>query len=112
MGKTTLKPIVVEFWKLTFVLRSIHKYRKADVDRLHDIWKLGAPSPDSRVLTPKGYDPRVNQLLTMGNREQRTVFPTQLQKWLKDIIMQDGLAISDEDALKLVGAIQVERHDA
>lgn len=99
------KPIVCTWRELSYGLRSVHGWVKADVDRLHDIWKMGAPSPNSRVLTPKGYDPRVDGT-QLGNYEARTVFPTPLSKWLMETSARRGIPMSEADARVLVRAIE------
>lgn len=82
---------------------------KADVDRLHDVWKQGAPTPDSRILNPNGYDPRLAQA---GNVEKRIIIPAALEQWVVDTATRRGLAISPGDANQLVEAVQRGRAKA
>jgi hypothetical protein len=96
-----LKPIVVTFYDLKRALAPLHQYVKADVDRLHDLWKLGAPSPDSRILIPAKYDERLNQK-AMGNYEKRIVFPTALATWIQDVSARRGFPYTFQQALAIV----------
>lgn len=98
--------LVLTWRELVYSLKAIHQWRKADVDRLHDIWKQGAPTPDSIVRNPVGYDPRINQA---GNVEKRIVLPTPLADWVRDVATRSGLAISPADAVQLVRAMQQGR---
>ena len=77
-----VKPIAISFFQLAYAMRSVHQWHKPDVDRLHDIWKQGAPTPDSRLLDIKNYDPRKVQA---GNVEKRIVLPTAFATWFKDV---------------------------
>lgn len=104
MSQTQAKPIICTFHELSRALRSVHLGVKADVDRLHDVWKMGAPTPGSRVLQPKIYDPRVPQG-HLGNFEARIVFPSALAAWAQDVLQRRGAAITTDQALRLVNAI-------
>lgn len=97
------KPFICTFYQLAYALRSLHLYLKPEMDRLHDVWKMGAPSPQSRILNPKIYDPRIPQY---GNYEARIVFPTALSNWIKETGAHQGIEMSLKDARKLVKAIQ------
>lgn len=106
---TTNDVLICTFRELAFSLKAIHQWHKADVDRLHDVWKRGAPTPDSIVRNPKGYDPRKEQ---SGNVEKRIVIPTALSEWVADTATRRGLAISPTDAVQLVVAVQKGRAKA
>lgn len=83
------KPVVLTWRELEAITRPLHMNVKADVDRLHDIWKMGAPSPDSRVLLPRGYDPRKQQA---GAYEARLVLPTVLRRWIEETATRRGIS--------------------
>lgn len=104
MSQAQAKPIICTFYELSGALRSVHLGVKADVDRLHDVWKMGAPTPASRVRQPKIYDPRVPQG-HLGNFEARIVFPKALASWTQDVLRRRGSAITTDQALRLVSAI-------
>lgn len=106
---TTNDVLICTFRELAYSLKVIHQWRKADVDRLHDVWKRGAPTPDSIVRNPKGYDPRKNQ---PGNVEKRIVIPNALSEWVADTATRHGQAISPTDAVQLVIAVQKGRAKA
>ena len=52
------------------------------MDTIHDLWKIGAPTPDSTAM-----------------REKRIIFPGQLIKWLDDVLTRQGRPL--DDAAKL-----------
>lgn len=85
--KNPPKPLVVKFSQLLIAMESLHQWNKADMDRLHDVWKMGAPSPNSIIRNPKGYDPRKPQA---GNYEARILFPTPLAEWIVDVSKRRG----------------------
>ncbi len=93
-----LKPLLVTWLELHLAMMPLHQNVKADVDRLHDIWLLGAPTPNSRILNMAIYDPR---LLQAGNYECRIVFPTQLAKWIVDVSARRGYPYTWEQAINL-----------
>jgi hypothetical protein len=102
-GKTVLdrqpRPLVVTFVALYNALFALHQGEKRWVDSLHDVWKLGAPSPDSRILLPGHYDER---LVQPGNVEKRIVFPTPLAAWITQVSAARGYRYSLRQALALI----------
>jgi len=88
MSDLDSKPLIVTFHELWFMLRALHLNDKAWVDRLHDVWKSGTPTPDSRILVPRVYDERKVQ---PGNVEKRIIVPSDLQKWIVDICKSKGV---------------------
>ena len=93
------QPLQVTFVELREALAPLHLHDKAFVDRLHDVWKQGAPTPDSIIRDPKGYDERKRQL---GNVEKRLVFPTPLAQWLVEVSAARGMPYTMSQALKIV----------
>lgn len=83
------KPVVLTWRELEEICRPLHMNVKADVDRLHDIWKTGAVSPDSRVMLARDYDPRKKQ---PGAYEARLVLPTQIRRWIEDTAARRGIS--------------------
>lgn len=98
------KPIICSFYALCGSLQAIHLNVKADVDRLHDVWLIGAPVPSSRIMQPKIYDPRKPQA-KQGNVEKRIVFPNLLAMWIKDCLERSGKEITLDEAMVLVEPI-------
>lgn len=92
-----VKPIIATWLQLYQATYPLHLGDKSDVDRLHDLWKLGAPTPDSRILQPT-YDPRIQQV---GNVEKRIVFPTALANWIVEVSRRRGFQYSDVQAIAL-----------
>ena len=92
-----LKPLIVTWLELHRATFALHCGEKADVDRLHDLWMLGAPTPDSRILR-SSYDPR---LVQPGNVERRIVFPTALANWIVEVSRRRGFPYSETQAIAL-----------
>lgn len=93
------KPLMVTFVELRQALSSLHLNQPAHVDRLHDVWKQGAPTPDSIIRNPKGYDERKRQ---PGNVERRIVFPTALAQWVVEVSQARGMPYTMRQALAIV----------
>lgn len=98
MSELELKPLVLTWRELFSAMFALHLGEKADVDALHDIWKFGAPIPQSRILKPKGYDERLEQA---GNFEARVVFPKMLVKWIVDVSTRRGFPFTEVQAIAL-----------
>lgn len=97
------KPMICTFLQLQCALQGLHRWQKPLVDDLHDVWLKGAPTPDSRILQPRGYDPRKAQA---GNMEKRIVLPAQLEAWVQQTGARRGVQMTLADAQKLVKAVQ------
>jgi hypothetical protein len=82
------KPLIITFRDLAHKLAPLHLWHKTAVDDLHDIWKKGAPTPNSIVRNPVGYDPRKIQ---PGNYEARIVVPSMLTQWVIDVCKSRGI---------------------
>lgn len=92
------KPVIVTFRDLRAALFALHQNIKADVDSLHDVWLTGAPTPDSIILNPKGYDPRMAQA---GNIEKRIISPVTLAKWIQDTSARRGMPLDWRQCLNI-----------
>ena len=101
MGK--VKPISLTFYELSVATRAIHGWYKPDVDRLHDVWLKGAPTPDSRLLNVKIYDPRKVQ---MGNVEKRLILPKLFAQWFDEVAKRRGFSLQANTAYEALGRIQ------
>lgn len=95
-----LKPLVVTFVDLCAALEPLHLNERARIDELHDIWMKGAPSPDSRILMPNHYDPRLRQ---PGNVEKRIVIHTMLAQWIMDTSRLRGFPYTMAQSLAVIG---------
>lgn len=91
--------VFVTFQQLMQALEPFHRGRKDDIARLHDVWKKGAPSPDSIVRNPVGYDERKVQV---GNVEKRLLLPTPFTQWVVEISVRDGYPLSYEQAYAIL----------
>lgn len=92
-------PVFVRWRDLAAALRPIHLGVQADIDRLHDIWLQGSPSPDSIVRAPKGYDPRRAQ---RGNVEKRLMLYIPLAEWIVDVSARRGAAFTLRQAVAML----------
>lgn len=99
MDNIQSKPIIATFPQLAASLQSLHFWHKERVSELHDIWKKGAPTPNSIIRAPKHYDPRKVQ---PGNYEARIVFPNLLLKWVRERAKAQGAALTDQQIILLV----------
>ena len=63
-------PLICTFRQLARPFLPLHQMERRYLDTLHDVWKRGAPTPNSRITQPKGYDERLRQ---RGNYEARIV---------------------------------------
>lgn len=97
----SMKAFFVTWLQLYAITIPVHRNDGGAVKRLHDIWKVGAPSPQSRIQHTRGYDERK---YTPGNYEARLVFPKLLMVWVKEESQRQGLAITDEDVRKIFRA--------
>ena len=100
------KALVVTFAELRDALAPLHLGRRAWVDALHDVWKQGAPSPDSRILVPNGYDERQTQ---PGNVEKRVVLPAPLAQWMVQVSAARGMPYTLAQALSAVSGESIQR---
>ena len=101
-----VKPMALSFYQLLYALQSVHNWHKPDMDRLHDVWKMGAPTPDSRLLDEKHYDPRKVQA---GNVEKRLILPVPFATWFQDVCERKGLhmeARQGYEALRTIARAQ------
>lgn len=100
--KKQAKPIICDFARLSFAMRALHQGNKVYLDSLHDVWKMGAPTPQSRTLL-KHYDERV---LQAGVSIERIVFPSKLGEWMRLVAKERGIELSALDSDKLISALR------
>ena len=99
------KPIICTFRQLARATLALHQGERRYMDTLHDVWKLGAPTPNSRIMRPKNYDERLRQ---RGNYEARIVFPTALAKWIIDVATARGIPIDAALAFSMAAGDDVD----
>ena len=92
------KPITCTFLQLAGATLALHQGDKQWLASLHDVWKMGAPTPNTRIMNPTHYDPRYHQA---GNYEARIVFPTALAKWIRDCAQARGIPLKMTEAFSV-----------
>lgn len=68
-----VRPLIVSYSELEAILQPITMGYAWGENTIHDLWKIGAPSPQSTI-----------------DNERRIVFPSQLAAWLKDVLNKKG----------------------
>jgi len=99
MTTLSIPPIFVTFRDLCAAMESLHQGDKAHLDRLHDLWRLGAPSPESIVRDPAHFDEREVQ---PENLVKRLILPAKLAAWIQDVSAVRGFPYSERQSLNLV----------
>lgn len=94
----TAKPITATFRQLAAATADMHLWNRRYLSTLHDLWLKGAPTPDSIIRSPKGYDPRKAQA---GNFEARLILPTQLARWIEDVTAARGMPLTYRQSLRI-----------
>lgn len=94
-----IQPVFLEFWQLEAAMHPLHLGNPALVDRLHDVWKLGAPSPDSFNFEPAHFDERKP---SEQGRVRRLILPTALAAWIVEVSAARGFPYTPRQALNLV----------
>ncbi len=79
---SNLPPLIMTYPQLEAVLLPLTIGYAWGMDTIHDLWKIGAPTPDSTPIS-----------------EKRIIFPGQLIKWLDDVLTRQGRPL--DDAAKL-----------
>lgn len=83
----TNKSVMCTFVELSVTMAQFHRNDEGRLKSLHDIWLMGAPTPNSRIIT-RYHDPRNPQ---RGNYEARIVFRKQLEVWIAECLQKDGI---------------------
>lgn len=79
------EPRIVTFEELKRVLGPYLKIAgPSAILELHDLWKMGAPTPDSGP----------------GRVEKRILLPSQFNKWWNDLMRRYGMALSAKETLR------------
>jgi hypothetical protein len=84
----------LSFERLSLAMSPLHRWHTGPLARLHDVWLLGAPTPQSKVLT-KTYDERLPQA---GVFIERVILPSQLESWIYDTATLHSIPITREQA--------------
>lgn len=97
------KPLIITFHELVAAMTTLHQGDKALIASLHDIWLMGAPTPNSIIRNPKHYDPRLKQA---GNHEQRIVLPQKLAQWIHAASEKQGFPYTWRQSVNLALGIE------
>lgn len=80
---------IASFPQLVKDTQPIHLGNPIAIDGLHDIWKLGAPTPDSYIdPNRRGYDERKAQV---GVSIRRIIFWIAWRNWASDVLQARGV---------------------
>lgn len=93
------QPLILSFLDLVTALAPLHRWEKRHVDTLHDLWKRGAPTPDSIILHPEHYDERQQQA---GNRVTRILSPLWVAQWMRDVSGAQGMPFDLRQCLNIL----------
>jgi len=96
---SAISPVFVTFVDLCRVFAPLHLDDPVLVSDLHDVWKLGAPSPHTILRNPANYDERKRQA---GNVEKRLLLPLPLMAWVRAASEKRGMPLSDAQAAALL----------
>lgn len=99
MNELAIQPVFVTFVELVAAMRALHQDDKPLIDQLHDIWLMGAPSPDSIIRISTNYDPRFPQA---GNVEKRLILPMPMATWIMQVSALRGMPYTRRQALNLI----------
>ena len=96
MNLAQYPPLILTFEQLKRVLQPLTAGYPWGEGTIHDLWKIGAPTPDSGP----------------GQPEKRIIIPAQLGKWLGDVLARQGRPLSE--AAKIYSSLQFQekRRDA
>ena len=89
--------IMCQFWELVYSTRDLHQGDKEAIARLHDVWRQGAPTPDSIIHGHeyKGFDERQRQAHA---RVARIVLPKDFAQWLVEESARRGMPMTPSQA--------------
>lgn len=90
MNFSTLPPLIMTFEQLKKVLQPITAGYAWGEGTIHDLWKKGAPSPDSGP----------------GKIEKRVIIPKHLYAWLEDVLQRQGRPLSE--AAQVYGVLRTQ----
>lgn len=94
-----VQPLICTFRQLARTMLPLHQMERRYLDTLHDVWRRGAPTPNSIIRRPKNYDERLRQ---RGNYEARIVPAPWVAAWVRDVATERGFPIDDALALKIM----------
>jgi len=64
---------------------------RAEQANLHDVWKLGAPSPDSIIRNPKEYDERITHTV------KRIIPGVWLHPFIREVSDRRGIPLTQSE---------------
>jgi uncharacterized protein YoaH (UPF0181 family) len=92
--------IMCQFWELVRDTEVLHQGDQDAIDRLHDIWRQGMPTPESIILAHeyRGFDERKKQAHA---RVRRIVMPGLFAAWLVDESARRGMPMTPAQAYNI-----------
>lgn len=92
--------IVSDFNGLLRAFSPLIMGEKSEIENLYDIWKMGAPTPDSIILDVKNYRPEEHN---QSYGRVKKVIPTLwLEKWLTDLATRRGIPLSSMEVKNIL----------
>lgn len=98
MSDLSIMPLMVPFYVLAAAMAPLHMWDTRYLSTLHDVWKCGAPTPDSIIRNARGYDERKVQ---PGNVERRIILPSRLAVWIVEMSAIRGYPYTYRQALNM-----------
>jgi hypothetical protein len=104
---TAANPIIIDQTQALFctwlqlykALEPLHQGNQADINRLHDVWLDGVPSPQYKVAVPgKVFDERHPR---QGDYLVHIVSPLNLAKWIQEVSARRGFPYSERQSLSI-----------
>ncbi len=99
VGVNLAQPVICTWVELARAMADLHRWEKAPLDELHDIWLKGVPSPDYKVAVVGAvFDerrPRVGDVL------KHILPPLPIANWIKQISAKRGFPYSDNQAMAI-----------
>lgn len=99
IGLDLAQPIQATWVELARALAPLHRWVKADVDELHDIWLKGVPSPEYTVAVPGAvFDERRPRA---GDKLIHIVPPLPVARWIEKLSAKRGFPFTMRQAFAI-----------
>lgn len=99
VGVDMAQPVICTWVELARAMADLHRWEKAHVDELHDIWLKGVPSPDYKVALPgETFDERKPR---QGDVLKHIVSPIPLANWIETLSAKRGFPYSAHQAMAI-----------
>jgi hypothetical protein len=99
IGVDLAQPVICTWVELARAMADLHRWEKAPLDELHDIWLKGVPTPDYRVAVPGAvFDERRPR---PGDVLKHIVPPLPIARWIEQISARRGFPYSAKQAIAI-----------